>query len=170
VCITFLNKLLFFRMLDTFWKEINEFENSSKNSNDWYTKKNSKNYPDYKTLNSNEYANINVKQLNINEEKEYFKRNKEAPSQNQFRNDHNLKYLNPEPNFNIKNLKTSESHICDSSDHICKWQSIGNSKQSTENKILDKGVNQITYQTDKYTQTQEMNNDFETSKNVSVKH
>ncbi|XP_026814696.1 putative uncharacterized protein DDB_G0293878, partial [Rhopalosiphum maidis] len=155
------------KMLDTFWKEISEFENSSKNSSDLYTKKNFKNYPDYKTFNSNKYANINVKQLNINEEKEYFKRNEEVSNQNQFRNDHNLNYLNLEPNLYIKNLKTSESHICDSSDYICKRQSKENSKKLTENKILDKGVNQIIHQADKHTQTQEMNNDFEKSINVN---
>jgi len=158
-------------MLDEFWKEIGEIENSfgySRNINIGKSIKNNvSNYkPDYGKYYSNNLTNIIGKDQNINQEKINFKMmNRKDSSQNQFQNDHTLKTLNIEPHLNTENLVTSKCHIWDSPSSISKWQSIGDLRPSTENGILTKSVKQITHLMDKNTQTEKFNNHFEKSKN-----
>lgn len=152
-------------MLDTFWKEISEFENSFEYSNIANAKKNFKrnayNYPDYNIHNSKKFINIEEKKQSVNvKEKKYLERNKQDLSQNQFKNEHTLMTLNLEPHLNIENLTTSKCHICNNPDSISKHDGL---KPNTEHSILPKGVNQITYQTDNDTPI--MNNYLEKSKN-----
>lgn len=154
-------------MLDTFWKEIGEIENSFGYSRDSDTKKkfknNLNNYPRYNKYNSNKLTNINGKQSSIIQEKNNLKRYTKDSSQNQFQNYHTLKTLNLEPYLNIENQISSKCHIYNSPDSISKRQCIGDLRPSTENGKLAKSVNQIT-------QTEKFNNYFEKSKNELVKH
>ncbi|XP_022179600.1 uncharacterized protein LOC111040151 [Myzus persicae] len=152
-------------MLDTFWKEIGEFENSFGHSNMKKSSKKNIDNPDYTKYNSNKFTNTIGKQTNINQGRKCLKYNKEDSSQNQFKNDHTFKTLNLEPHLNTENLVTSKCQICDSPGSISKRQSIGDLIPSTENKILAKRVNQITLLTDNHTQTEKMHNYFEKSKN-----
>jgi len=160
-------------MLDTFWKEIGEIENSFGYSSDSNTKKILKkpvnNYPSHNKYNSNKLTNINGKQSNINQEKNNLKWYKKDSSQNQFKNDHTLKTLNLEPHLNIENQVTPKCHICDGPDLISKRQCVGDLRSSTENGKLAKGVNQITHRTDNNKQTEKINSYFEKSKNELVK-
>ncbi|KAE9523657.1 hypothetical protein AGLY_016209 [Aphis glycines] len=154
------------KILDTFWKEIGEFENSINYTSDWYTKRKINNYSDYITYNLNKFTNNNIKQSNINQQQKNLKSNQEDLSQNQFQNNHNLKNLNVEPNLNINNFMTLESHIFSDSED----SNLDNLKPLIENENLKLFNNKITYQRNKNTQIQKMHNGFETSKNVLVKH
>jgi len=158
-------------MLDSFWKEIGEIENSFGNSNIKKSfKKNVHNYnPVYNKYNSNKFTNIIGKQSNINQERKHFEWNNEDSSQNQFKNDYTSKTLSLEPHLNTENLVTSKCQICDSPGSISKRQLIGDLRPSTDDKILAKDVNQITPLTDNHTQTEKMKNYFEKSKNELVK-
>lgn len=153
-------------MLDTFWKEIGEIENSFGYSSDPDIKnkfKKNLNYTRYNKYNSNKLTNINGKQSSIIQENNNLKWYTKDSSQNQFQNYHTLKTLNLEPHLNIENQMTSKCQICDSPNSISKRQCIGDLRPSTENGKLVKSVNQIT-------QTEKFDNYFEKSKNELVKH
>ncbi|KAF0763938.1 putative ATP-dependent RNA helicase ddx42 [Aphis craccivora] len=124
------------KILDTFWKEIGETENSNNYSSDWYTKRKANNYSDYKKYNLNKFTNNNIKESKslilmsiMTLESHIFNDSEDSIT------------------FKLQSLDNYKPSIED-----------GISTKRFNNKI--------TYQRNKNTQTQEMHNSLETSKTL----